>query len=435
MASTNFKLFDENKKNMMSDIEYNINTQRLNGVQAGIASSRLQNKTLYQTSLVAYSLAQIMIQNGYYANDSAAVSAFVGNMSNSLLQKVLDKATTTEAQNGVNNTKWMTPALTKAAIDILAAKSQNILSDSTKTLYGLGSSAVPNDVLAELGKYKQYWWARRSLQYTEERTSVGSKVFIFHNYGITLKVANSISINQNSSEITLDNPEDFNISIYNTSNEFRNRLQELLNKAPCYVTGLENNEATIYYLPDNGSLSYSTDDDTTSYTVCFYYKNSTTNRAWFGTTSDVKAQAVSPKAVIGPWQYVKSSNRNDYPDSGTQDGYEYEYLGIPLDNAVAASSIETGSYVGDGTTLRTVELGFTPRAVYVTDARGAAFRYSGGVGRFCGGLAMRDKPAKDGGRTILAICDNGFRVNKDTSTSPYVVTNYDGDEYYYLALR
>lgn len=153
MASTNFKLFDENKANMMSDTEYNINTQRLNGVQAGIASSKLQNKTLHQTSLVAYSLAQIMMQNGYDANDSVAVSAFVGNMSNSLLQKVLDKATSVEAQNGVNNTKWMTPALTKAAIDILAAKSSNILSNETKTLYGLGTNAVPDDVLALLGNY------------------------------------------------------------------------------------------------------------------------------------------------------------------------------------------------------------------------------------------------------------------------------------------
>ena len=147
MASTNFKLFDENKTNMMSDTEYNINTQRLNGVQAGIASSQLQNKTLYQTSLVAYSLAQIMMQNGYDANDSAVVSSFVGNLSNSLLQKVLDKATSVEAQNGVNNTKWMSPALTKAAIDILAAKAQNILSDETKTLFGLGASAVPDDAL------------------------------------------------------------------------------------------------------------------------------------------------------------------------------------------------------------------------------------------------------------------------------------------------
>ena len=120
MASTNFKLFDENKTNMMSDTEYNINVQRLNGVQAGIASSQLQNKTLHQTSLVAYSLAQIMMQNGYDANDSAAVSAFVGNMSNSLLQKVLDKATSVEAQAGTITNKWISPATMKAAALLLS---------------------------------------------------------------------------------------------------------------------------------------------------------------------------------------------------------------------------------------------------------------------------------------------------------------------------
>ena len=120
MASTNFKLFDENKTNMMSDTEYNINTQRLNGVQAGIASSQLQNKTLYQTSLVAYSIAQIMMQNGYDANDSASVSAFVGNMSNSLLQKVLDKATSAEAKAGTVTNKWISPATMKAAALLLS---------------------------------------------------------------------------------------------------------------------------------------------------------------------------------------------------------------------------------------------------------------------------------------------------------------------------
>ncbi len=120
MASTNFKLFDENKTNMMSDTEYNINTQRLNGVQAGIASSQLQNKTLHQTSLVAYSIAQIMMQNGYDANDSAAVSSFVGNMSNSLLQKILDKATSAEAQAGTITNKWISPATMKAAALLLS---------------------------------------------------------------------------------------------------------------------------------------------------------------------------------------------------------------------------------------------------------------------------------------------------------------------------
>ena len=117
MPSSNILLFDANKANMMSDEQYNTNTQRLNGVQSGIASSQLQNKTLYQVSLVAYAIAQIMNQNGLDANDTAAVSAFVANLSGTMLQKVADLATTQEAQAGVATGKWMSPALVRAAMD------------------------------------------------------------------------------------------------------------------------------------------------------------------------------------------------------------------------------------------------------------------------------------------------------------------------------
>lgn len=117
MPSSNILLFDANKANMMSDEQYNTNTQRLNGVQSGIASSQLQNKTLYQVSLVAYAIAQIMNQNGLDANDTAAVSAFVANLSGTMLQKVADLASTQEAQAGVATGKWMSPALVKAAMD------------------------------------------------------------------------------------------------------------------------------------------------------------------------------------------------------------------------------------------------------------------------------------------------------------------------------
>lgn len=152
MPSSNILLFDANKANMMADEQYSTNTQRLNGVQSGIASSQLQNKTLYQVSLVAYAIAQIMNQNGRDANDTAAVSAFVANLSGTVLQKIVDLATTQEAQAGVSTVKWMSPASVKTAIDTLAAKAQNILSAETKTAFGLGSTAVPDDVLAILSK-------------------------------------------------------------------------------------------------------------------------------------------------------------------------------------------------------------------------------------------------------------------------------------------
>ena len=117
MASSNFKLFDENKTNMMQDGEYGANNQRLNGLQSGIASSMLQNKFQYQMSLISYAIGQLMVQNNIDANDSQAVSTFVNNLSNTFLQKVIDKATTGQAQAGTDDTKWLTPALVKAFYD------------------------------------------------------------------------------------------------------------------------------------------------------------------------------------------------------------------------------------------------------------------------------------------------------------------------------
>ena len=109
MPTNNFKLFDEKKANMMTDEEYAINQQRLNGVQSGVASSQLQNKTLYQTALMCYALAQLMAANGYDANDADAVSTFVNNMSASMVQKVVDKA---KASDIVSKTvgKWIDSA-------------------------------------------------------------------------------------------------------------------------------------------------------------------------------------------------------------------------------------------------------------------------------------------------------------------------------------
>lgn len=157
MATSNIKLFDENKGNMMGDTEYGTNTQRLNGVQQGIASSQLNNKFSYQTSLVAYALAQIMMQNGFNANDSDAVTTFVSNMSSTLLQKVTDKANQSLAEAGVDDTKYMTPLQVKNAISYIAPLLDSIVSTSTKQLYGLGAEAMPNDlfnILAASALYK-----------------------------------------------------------------------------------------------------------------------------------------------------------------------------------------------------------------------------------------------------------------------------------------
>ena len=113
MASSNIKLFDENKGNMLNDTEFNISTQRLNGLQAGVASSQLQNKAMYQASLIAYAIAQLMLANGKNANDTDAVSTFVNNLLASIVQKVADKATKQDITDGTVG-KWISSELLKS---------------------------------------------------------------------------------------------------------------------------------------------------------------------------------------------------------------------------------------------------------------------------------------------------------------------------------
>ena len=135
MATNNIKIFDQNKANMLTDEAYNTSTQRLNGVQQGIASSQLQNKTLYQVSLVAYAIGQMMQANGLNANDADAVSTFAGNLSSTIVQKVLDKASNIEAKNFTVNNKFITPQTWKAAYDFMKADSGMVTSAVDDTHY------------------------------------------------------------------------------------------------------------------------------------------------------------------------------------------------------------------------------------------------------------------------------------------------------------
>lgn len=141
MANTNIKLFDENKTNMMSDADYGSDTQRTGGVQTGVASSQLQNKFQYQMSLVAYAIAQLMLANGKDALDSSAVSTFVSNLSNSVVQKVLDKATAAEVTAGTNDTHWVTPKDIKTITDAVRNEKQDKITASGP-LVGNGNGGV-----------------------------------------------------------------------------------------------------------------------------------------------------------------------------------------------------------------------------------------------------------------------------------------------------
>ena len=202
---------------------------------------------------------------------------------------------------------------------------------------------MPDEAFAYLGKYAQHWWRRRSknLVYAEVLTPIsnteyadplGLRVYSSVVVPGTIQYASSIQFNSEG-KATLNNPSNKTVSVSYGQN-LGSELDDFKGK---YISGCIKGYNTvtqdIFKVAENAeAYSWSGGGGT-----IFLFKQD-------------YAYLVSSKQkyVYGDWEYVQSSSRSAYPDSGEQDGYEYQYLGIPFDNAVAAPKIVTGSYVGTG---------------------------------------------------------------------------------------
>ena len=74
MATHNFQIFDESMTDTMTDIDYQTDSQRTNGVIPGVANPLLHNKLYRQCSVMAYAIAQTIVARGYNASDSDPVA-------------------------------------------------------------------------------------------------------------------------------------------------------------------------------------------------------------------------------------------------------------------------------------------------------------------------------------------------------------------------
>ena len=203
-----------------------------------------------------------------------------------------------------------------------------LLKDATAALFGLGADAVPDDVLAFLGKYNQYWWRRRinTVGWTVKTSeqSVNSVWVSYNDADGNIEYSSEIDISDGG-VVSLKNPSSasFNKNRYSNLNVVKGKYWT------CDTTSLE--DAGILYTPSNAPNAK----------LRSYSDYDTIEMQYGKVTSEYTGS-------IGEWEYLWSPDRNTYPDSGISESYEYQYLGIPFDNAVTAPKIATGSYVGTG---------------------------------------------------------------------------------------
>ena len=229
------------------------------------------------------------------------------------------------------------------------------LADATKTMYGLGSTATPNDALAYLGQYNQYWWRRCGYTpaklYFEETgqsyafgTSGNKRITYFYNVSVDVNGNLTISLTGETYSYSWG----FTTSLPNVS-LFKGKYFSNINT----ITGTQN-VSSLYYGADNISIDTSSSD-------AYYVANCKT-----------KLNSLSATPTYS-YEYLKSNNSNAYP-VGFSGNYYYEKIGQPLVNLPYYSQIATGSYEGTGVhgedNPNTLTFNFVPKFLFVTTSRG-----------------------------------------------------------------
>lgn len=210
---------------------------------------------------------------------------------------------------------------------------------------GLVNRAAFNERFGILNQLYRYWWKRSvvSVEYIEnisdsnvqitvagQNDDEGNKfIYITYNNSIVISSSGIVSLAAGSGTKRFS-------SYFSDSDYFPKSLSELKGK----YASIQGN---IYYFADDATCSVS--DKTLD---------------WYFGLRTVTAQ----KVESGYSDYIFSTDRDAYPDSGIQNGYEYQYLGIPFENAREVPKIEVGSYLGTGTfgstSPNTLTFSFTP---------------------------------------------------------------------------
>lgn len=184
-------------------------------------------------------------------------------------------------------------------------------SKTTLGLFGLGEDNSPNVILSMLGSH---WWRRRTVEsgYALDGGVDYDYVKFALNAAETCSFMYSDSVTVTNNGITLDNPTSVTFKKSNFNSNLPLELDELKGKyfrhlsEPMSVVYKGSDRISAHAVYDGGSLCFKV-YDITKYGYKYY---------------DDYAE----------WEYLHSINKDEYTE-GTDGMFEYEYLGVPYENA------------------------------------------------------------------------------------------------------
>lgn len=309
-----------------------------------------------------------------------------------------------------------------------------LLKDATAALYGLGTGAVPDDVLKELGHFQsglgnEYIW--------EKKLSTEQKTYDLGTENPLYMCAYKGGGNQ-STVMTVTYADDIDISpgnvvslkapIYTVDVTYNNYSAANVLKGKFFLAALDIgdgittivNQGIIVKGSENGEASKRL--STSVYTGVYFPAKPVENAQY---------------SVIDQITYVNSPNANAYPPA-VPDGFAYTPLGQLGDQV----RIETGSYVGTGTygkaNPNTLTFGFVPKLVIVYKKNGFLTPSDGGYNQSFLWVAEQFilKIYAINSISFVDISANGNTLswNADSPYGPERQCNISGQEYNYIAI-
>lgn len=287
---------------------------------------------------------------------------------------------TEKLKNGVITAEKMAPGTVYTQAETVT--------DETKGLFGLPAVALPNDIFKFLGGFNQHWWRRRNNNShyeisfgTLKTVSVIRYSNTYGNWQTSLSVTyyDSAAVDTVSGAISVSGSHSVSISPSNPASA--NTLKGKYFK--CNDNVAITPDDTLYYMPVDAA-------------------DAVDGSHQYGYAVNVTASEVSAAYItdVTSWNYVRASDRNAYPDSGTSGDYEYAYVGVPFDNFV--EPVAAGTYAGtDGETL-TLTFPRNPKLLVIQANSPVSGNYWGAV--IAGGTYGHATAAKtDGGVYVISV--------------------------------
>lgn len=307
---------------------------------------------------------------------------------------------------------------------------QQILSDSTKGLYGLGADAVPDDVLALLSRFQkglgnEYIWEKSKTEELEDVVELTNVQIWQGAMGInnTFYVGNGFINNSGIFGYPYKLTGTTSFSSY--SQDVANVKNKFLGK---YVSAYEASSMAstitkgVYYIPSNAVISVQS--------------KSISGQLYYSLVVNKVTATRNHRFVTTNYGYVNSPDHNAYPPS-VSDGYTYTALG----QIGAKANITTGKYTGTGkygdTNLNSLTFSFSPKAIFIIPVATSMDSYSGQFGAFLYGAKMcSTRFDGSAGSTQCNVTITGWGTNtiKWFGASSNYQLNDSNKEYRYVAI-